>query len=131
MSPTLDIQAEIDRCREVVAKLQLAYETVKTDLAREQERLNLLERLRNLDATPIEEPVTAAAPRSGLEDAVVEYLRLAGKPIHISVLRSRLVEDGVPIPGKGIDANVITRISRDARIARAPGKRGYYVLIHA
>jgi hypothetical protein len=130
MSLSLDVQAEIERCREVVAQLQVSFETVKAELAREQERLNLLERLRVLDDTPSEQPLSASQ-RPVLEDAVVDYLRLSGKPMHISVIRSNLIKDGVPIPGKGVDANVITRISRDGRIARAPGRRGYYVLSRA
>lgn len=54
-----------------------------------------------------------AGPTTGnLEDAVEEILRAAGEPLHISAIREELVTKGVPIPGRGDDANIIVRLRR-------------------
>jgi hypothetical protein len=121
----MDLDAEVERSRRSVERLQRESERLRTALVREQERLALLQKLRNLD-----QPESSRAPGRGasLENAVVGYLTTQGKPLHISTLRALLLKDGVPIPGKGLDANVITRIRRDNRIARAPGMRGFYIL---
>jgi hypothetical protein len=128
VSDGLNLDPEIERCRDSVAKLQGQLETIRQSLTKEQERLNLLEKLRSLDEpTFVPETSTPNENAKSLEDAVVSYLA-SGKAMHISRIRARLLKDGIPIPGKGVDANVIARIRRDSRIARAPGQRGYYVL---
>lgn len=64
-----------------------------------------------------------------LEDAAAEILQEAGRPMHVSRIRRELVKRGVSIPGQGLDANVITRLSRSSRFARVA--RGTYTLARA
>lgn len=63
-----------------------------------------------------------------LEDAVETILAAAGEPLHISQIREELVLRGVPIPGRGDDANIIVRIGRvKERFVRTG--RGTYALV--
>lgn len=74
-------------------------------------------------------PWTAPVPDGSLEleDAVEAILREAAGPLHISAIRKALVEGGVPIPGRGDDANIIVRLRRfDRRFTRTA--RGTYAL---
>jgi len=61
-----------------------------------------------------------------VERAAVAVLEETGKPIHISDLRRALLQKGVPIPGKGTDANVIVYLARSDAFCRV-GK-GLYAL---
>jgi hypothetical protein len=71
--------------------------------------------------------VPARTATSDLEDAVEELLRAAGEPLHISKIRETLVAQGVPIPGRGDDANIIVRLRRfEDRFTRTA--RGTYGL---
>jgi len=58
--------------------------------------------------------------------AAIAVLEESGKPLHISDLRHALEQKGVPIPGKGTDANVIVYLSRSDEVCRV-GK-GLYAL---
>jgi len=58
--------------------------------------------------------------------AAIAVLEESGKPLHISDLRHALERKGVPIPGKGTDANVIVYLSRSDEVCRV-GK-GLYAL---
>lgn len=100
----------------------------QTDLAQVEERLTLLRKLIEVEtrteggatadgqatadtaATPKDPP--ARTTTSDLENAVEEILNAAGEPLHISNIRAALVAQGVPIPGRGDDANIIVRLRR-------------------
>jgi len=56
----------------------------------------------------------------------IGILEAARRPMHISELKTILETRGVRIPGKGTQANLIARLRRDGRIARAA--RGMYGL---
>jgi hypothetical protein len=61
-----------------------------------------------------------------IKSGAVAVLKESGKPLHISDLRRALEQRGIPIPGKGTDANVIVYLSRAADVCRV-GK-GLYAL---
>src|SRR6266545_7388679 len=116
----------------------------QTDLAQVEERLVLVTKLiemetraqagaptPNGEAAPTGPPAPIAVPAhtatSDLEGAVEEILRAAGTPLHISNIRETLVAQGVPIPGRGDDANIIVRLRRfEDRFTRTA--RGTYGL---
>jgi hypothetical protein len=115
--------------------------TKQSDLARVEERLALVTKLIEMETraqagalasdgegTPTGPPGPITSPaRLDLEDAVEEILRAAGAPLHISNIRERLVAQGVPIPGRGDDANIIVRLRRfEDRFTRTA--RGTYGL---
>jgi hypothetical protein len=113
----------------------------QAELARIDERLSLIGRLIQVDTegTPpaaarpypnVDPPVSGTAPAttgSELEDAVEAILRESGAPQHISAIRSQLLARGVPIPGRGDEANIIVRLRRlNSRFTRTA--RGTYGL---
>lgn len=49
-----------------------------------------------------------------------------GRPLHIAELRRVFLERGIPIPGQGRDANLISHLRRSPEIVRI--KRGFYAL---
>jgi len=108
--------------------------------AREEERLllRLLALRRGAapeqdDRPPRETPPTNGSKPAGSEDvkhpvvhAVVRELAAAGRPLHISDLMRLLHDAGVPIPGAGTQANLISHLRRDPRLVRP--SRGMYGL---
>jgi hypothetical protein len=117
----------------------------QAELARVEERLNLVRKLLELDgsagaadgnvtranAGASETKVAATPPTTAkgvdLEGAVSEILREAGTPLHISDIRAALIDRHVPIPGKGDEANIIVRLRRlDRQFTRTA--RGTYAL---
>jgi hypothetical protein len=120
----------------------------QAELAQLEEQLALVRRLREIEAQGPESHAESdgEAPRTGdpggkvagsgdgtpeapieLEAAVEEILRERGNPLHISDIREALLVRGVPIPGRGDDANIIVRLRRlDQRFTRTA--RGTYAL---
>jgi hypothetical protein len=117
----------------------------QTDLARVEERVALVTKLIEVEtraqvaipeqndeiisgvapASPAGMPTPASAP--DLEGAVEKILRAEGKPLHISNIQEALVAQGVPIPGRGDEANIIVRLRRfEDRFTRTA--RGTYGL---
>jgi len=67
--------------------------------------------------------------KSQLNADVVDYvetmLQDKGEPMHISDIRAQLLQDQVPLPGKGVEANLIAKFQRSkGRIVRV--SRGMY-----
>jgi len=128
---------ELETAKRRLGSFQEQLGELQGAVALEQERVALLTRLLELSpegtaaAAGSQPPRAAASPparlaRPSLEDAVVAILSESPEPMHVSDIRQRLVSNGIRIPGKGNDANVISRIIRDDRIERAKGRRGFY-----
>jgi hypothetical protein len=124
-------------------ELRAEIRTKQIDLAQVEERLNLVTKLievetrANVDAPGSNGEVTASTASTSapathmttldLEQAVEQILRAAGEPLHISKIRETLVSRGIPIPGRGDDANIIVRLRRfEDRFTRTA--RGTYGL---
>lgn len=108
--------AELTRWRaEALAQLQQSQgelaELQKQVRAR-QEKLELVERLLSLEGGDNMVTKAAVTGPDALLDACEEIIRAKGHPIHISEIHSALIERGVPIPGKGDEANIIVRLQR-------------------
>jgi len=67
---------------------------------------------------------TSSARTTSISELVCNVLDAHGEPMHISMIRGALIAGGHPIPGRGIDANVIAHISRNESIVRV-GKGTY------
>ena len=137
------LQSEFDALDAQVASLQSERDRVTRELALCMEKRELIRRLMTLERggqEAVEQVLSAGftdehgsrdklAVRDGskpFEDEVYAILKRHAKPVHISQIRTALIHQGVPIPGKGADANIISRILRDGRIQRMEGRRGYY-----
>lgn len=112
-------------------------------LVQVEERLNLVTRLIDMEtrtqgdnpaksddtelAIPASPSSVAHDGSSDLVTAVEKILRNAGEPLHISAIREALIKNGVPIPGRGDEANIIVRLRRlNGRFTRTA--RGTYGL---
>jgi hypothetical protein len=124
-----DIEREIAEITSKIIPLQ-------QQLDAEREKLDLVRRLIHL-STPnptsmskktSETPLsTQSSNLPVIEDRIEDILRTNGKPMHISELRDSLIQMGVPLPGRGDEANIILRLRRSSdRFIRT--ERGTYAL---
>lgn len=73
-----------------------------------------------------ENSAVVSGTRTTALEAVVQELKAAGRPLHISELMRLLRDKNVPVPGSGTQANLITHLRRDKRVVRP--SRGMYGL---
>ena len=107
----------------------------RLDAARE--KLDLIRRLIHLSdpasiplSTKTDALSSSTQPTSlpGIEDRIEEILGAKGKPMHIREIRDSLIQMGIPLPGRGDEANIILRLRRDRdRFIRT--ERGTYALV--
>jgi hypothetical protein len=99
-------------------------------------KLDLVQRLKNLesgDKTQEGQPTLAMPPiaspsssvGSELQAAVRRILESRRKPMHVREIRGVLTEQGIPIPGKGTDANLIVHLRRAPTIFEPCGRGTY------
>lgn len=79
----------------------------------------------DVSATSLEQQLQRVSVHP-IEQGAMEILKERGKPLHISELRAEIARRGIPIPGKGTDANVIVYLARQSEICRVG--RGLYAL---
>ena len=84
-----------------------------------QAKLDLVRVLLNLESGP--KPTDDPAGLSGrprqttaerIGEAVAAILDEGGEPMHVKEIRAALTSRGVPLPGRGADANIIVHLSR-------------------
>jgi hypothetical protein len=144
--PAADLRVWSASLSQEIADLRAELQRCQSALAEAEEKQALVQRLLELDGQPSEplpnpngdeagEPsrrattmTRRAVPTShDLEDAVAAILEEAKKPLHVSDIRLRLISEGVRIPGRGDDANVIVRLRKaPERFTRTA--RGTYAL---
>ena len=142
----VDLRAWAAALSQEIAVLKSEIQRSQAALSEAEEKSVLVHRLLVLDGqSPDVEAVTGEdehkVPRTvtvdsldtttvrghDLEGAVEAILEEAGSPLHVSDIRLRLIENGVQIPGRGDDANVIVRIRKaPERFTRTA--RGTYAL---
>jgi hypothetical protein len=120
-----DAEAEIAGLSSQILPLQARLEAAR-------ERLDLIRRLARLGNGNSHKTSEAhgpkAAPGEEVEDHIQQLLHSAGIPMHIGEIRQKLIERGVPLPGRGDEANIILRLRRDpVRFLRTG--RGMYGLV--
>lgn len=121
---------ELRRWRhEASAELQHAQDELRAAQRRidaTRERVSLLDRLLAVEEGNGVGANPAAPPDAdALLNACEELVKGAGKPLHVKELIDGLVQRGVPLPGRGNEANLITRLHRsDGRFVRTG--RGTY-----
>lgn len=121
-----DIETEIAEVGRLMEPLQK-----RLDAARE--KLDLVRRLRHL-VTGGEQPRSRqigndqlGEPLGDVEQQIQQILTKAGKPMHIGSIRDELIARGVPLPGRGDEANIILRLRRALTLFTRTG-RGMYGL---
>ena len=115
--------------KEVALKQELISQAQKK-LVEYQERLELIDQLIQLENSSMEKmnkSVTTNSYSDNLVEECVAFLRQVGKPMHIADIHGYLLKKGIALPGKGNEANVISRIQRSqGKIVRTG--RGVYGL---
>ena len=125
----MQIEREIAEITSAMLPLQKQLEAAK-------ERLDLVRRLRHLSnpaqqQSTLPSPITSTTKQATMpeiEDHIEETLRSAGSPMHIRDIRAALIRSGIPLPGRGDEANIILRIRR-ARDRFVRTGRGTYALL--
>jgi hypothetical protein len=130
------LQAWVDDIKHEIAEITSEILPLQQRLDAAHEKLDLVQRLIHLSATNTNTlpKNTDKIPKSsqvpvlpGIEDRIEEILTSSGKPMHISELRDKLIQMGVPLPGRGDEANIILRLRRASdRFMRT--ERGTYAL---
>ena len=124
-----NIEREINEINVTIIPLQkrLDASREKLDLVKRLIHLSApsdISSLGTIDTTSIQPP-TPVIPE--IEDRIEEILISSGKPMHIRDIRSLLIKMGVPLPGRGDEANIILRLRRAGdRFIRT--ERGTYAL---
>ena len=62
-----------------------------------------------------------------IEEYIVDILKASSRPMHVREIYERLIENKIPIPGKGRLENVVSRISRAKNLFARDGKGTYVV----
>ncbi len=141
-APVHDLEAWATATEEEIADIRGRMLPLEEQLDAAKERLDLIRRLIGLAGANRAETSrsTPTSPESQgtrgksqvlasvrVEDHVESVLSDAGQPLHIRALRDELIARGVPLPGRGDEANIIVRLRRsDDRFTRTG--RGMYGL---
>ena len=118
----VDIEREIAEITASILPLQQ-----RLDAARE--KLDLVRRLISISMRGNYGtlPASQATALPEIEDRIEEVLQSNGKPMHITDIRATLIRIGVPLPGRGDEANIILRLRRASERFVRTG-RGTYAL---
>ncbi len=101
-----EARQELDKAQAKLASLQKQIEET-------QERIKLIDQLLTLEESGnFANTRNSRADSDVLLDACERLLRDAGKPLHIKELQAALLEEGIPLPGRGTEANLIVRLRR-------------------
>lgn len=139
-APLKDLEAWAQATEREIDEIRGQMLPLEERMGAARERLDLIRRLMGLADGSKRQPTSAprsspreesaegrVPPGATVEDHVEAILSERGDPMHIGALRAALIEQGVPLPGRGDEANIIVRLRRDeARFARTG--RGTYAL---
>jgi len=141
-APVQDLEAWAAATEQEIAEIRNRMFPLEEQLDAAKERLDLIRRLIGLaganhakavrSTTESPEPGgrregTQVPPGARVEDHIESVLSDAGQSLHISALRSELIARGVPLPGRGDEANIIVRLRRSEDRFTRTG-RGMYGL---
>lgn len=125
---------DVRRRLQVVEARMEQLEQAAVRIRREEHLLESLLALRRGDEMPGtgDLPTKSAqngqpTPKADAIEAAVALLRRMGRPMHIGEIMESLGSQGIRPPGKGTQANLISYLRRDSRVARP--SRGMYGLV--
>src|SRR5262249_36151956 len=103
-----------------IAEIAATMTPLQKRLDAAREKLDLVQRLRHLVAGggKPDKPSNPASSGAGtntpleVEGHIEAILEKAGEPVHIGSIRQQLIERGIPLPGRGDEANIILRLRR-------------------
>lgn len=131
------LEAWTEAIEREIADIRGSMTALQQRLDAANEKRDLVRRLLHLSTPPLdralektEQPQCGPHPACGpaIEDHIEDVLLSKGTPTHIREIRAALIEMGVPLPGKGDEANIILRLRRDDNRFVRTG-RGTYALV--
>jgi hypothetical protein len=137
-APLRDLEAWARATETEIEQIRSQMLPLEEQMSAARERLDLIRRLIGLADGSRRQPTAAGGSPSGkdatearvppgaaVEDHVEAILAEQGTPIHIRALRETLIERGVPLPGRGDEANIIVRLRRDESRFTRTGRGTY------
>ena len=85
---------------------------IQKSIKEAEQRLELVEGLLAIEGHSPSTTAKDSQKATDLLDVCERLMREKGTALHVSELHSVLLEQGVPLPGKGTEANLITRLQR-------------------
>jgi hypothetical protein len=110
------VEAEVAPLLEEISRLRLQLEHVN--------RAICAQGVGNLENGQL--PAVLMPAKVGVAQRVFEILRDAGRPLHVSEIKTQYEGKGWRVPGQGSESNLLAYIVRDPRFARV--SKGTYVL---
>jgi hypothetical protein len=96
---------------------------LQSDVASDQQRLrDNTERLRHVNA--LLGVGNGTSPHDDVMVASEQILRASSKPMHVKVLAQKLMDIGIPLPGRGDIVNLVSRLHHSPKFKRVG--RGTY-----
>jgi hypothetical protein len=136
-APVEDLLAWAKATEREIEEIRLQLAPLEERMAAARERLDLIRRLIGL-ASGIKKSAAAASGKtlgnrlgsqlaagSSVEAHIEAILAERGEPMHIGLLRDALIQRGVPLPGRGDEANIIVRLRRDETKFTRTGRGTY------
>jgi len=118
-----------DRLLKQAVGIEEAIRPLQEQLTRVRGQLDFIERALQIGAG-IEQPTKPAnelqAVKPNIADRVLELLKEAAQPLHISEIRNRYIAKGFTVPGRGNESNLLVYIVRDPRFIRV--SKGTYAV---
>jgi hypothetical protein len=125
----MDEADRLDELRRWRAEAFADFETAQINFAAAHQRLEacreraqLLDRLLTVEgasdaptsspASSIQAAQEVMGTRDDFLDACERLISDAGRPLHIKELRAALLNEGIPVPGRGTEANLLVRLHR-------------------
>lgn len=130
------LKAWAENIEREIAEITSSILPLQQRLEASREKYDLVQRLIHLSTpssalsyknTDISHSLPQAPTTIGVEDYIEDILRSNGKPMHIKEIRASLIHNGVPLPGRGDEANIILRLRRAVNRFVRSG-RGIYAL---
>lgn len=141
--PERDLVDALDEVRQRLLVIEARLEQMEQEAVKARKEEHLLETLlalrRGEETPPSKASELTSTPRSvatanggarqkaDAVEATVALLRRSGRPMHIGEIMKALRDQGVQPPGQGTQANLISHLRRDTRVARP--SRGMYGLV--
>ncbi len=132
-----DLLSALDEVRQRIQVIEARLEQMEQEAVKARKEEHLLETLLALRRGEEIPPATTvrptpkangdARPKADAVEATVALLRRSGRPMHIGEIMEALRAQGVQPPGQGTQANLISHLRREPRVARP--SRGMYGLV--
>jgi len=125
-----ELQSVANRLRSKIQEVEGELAPLQDQLSRLRVQLELVDRALNAGTDhsqySVQPPTGGTSTKRGVVDNVFEILHEAGRPLHVSEIKTQYEGKGWRIPGQGNASNLLVYIVRDSRFTRV--SKGTYAL---